>query len=304
MKGIVLAGGSGTRLYPITKGISKQLMPIYDKPMVYYPISVLMLAGIRDILIISTPHDLPGFRRLLGDGSDYGVIFQYAEQPSPDGLAQAFTIGADFIGDDSACLVLGDNIFYGSYFTPMLKEAVRAAEEDGKATIFGYWVNDPERYGVAEFDKNGNCLSLEEKPKEPKSNYAVPGLYFYPNKVVEVAKNIKPSARGEYEITTVNQVFLEAKELKVQTLGRGFAWLDTGTHDSLSEASTFVEVIEKRQGLKIACLEAIAYRRGWITEDHMRELAQPMIKNQYGQYLLQVIEEKKREINSDSFRKL
>jgi len=303
MKGIVLAGGSGTRLYPITKGISKQLIPIYNKPMVYYPISVLMLAGIRDILIISTPHDLPGFKRLLGDGSDYGVHFEYAEQPSPDGLAQAFTIGKDFIGDDSACLVLGDNIFYGSYFTPMLKEAVRAAEEDGKATIFGYWVNDPERYGVAEFDKDGNCLSIEEKPKEPKSNYAVPGLYFYPNKVVEVAKNIKPSARGEYEITTVNQVFLEAKELKVQTLGRGFAWLDTGTHDSLSEASTFVEVIEKRQGLKIACLEAIAYRRGWITEERMRELAQPMIKNQYGQYLLQVIEEKKREVNSDTFSK-
>lgn len=279
-------------------------MPIYDKPMVYYPISVLMLAGIRDILIISTPHDLPGFKRLLGDGSDYGVNFEYAEQPSPDGLAQAFTIGADFIGDDAACLVLGDNIFYGSYFTPMLKEAVRAAEEDGKATIFGYWVNDPERYGVAEFDKDGNCLSLEEKPKEPKSNYAVPGLYFYPNKVIEVAKNIKPSARGEYEITTVNQVFLASKELKVQTLGRGFAWLDTGTHDSLSEASTFVEVIEKRQGLKIACLEAIAYRRGWITEDRMRELAQPMSKNQYGQYLLQVIDERKREINSDSFRKL
>lgn len=304
MKGIVLAGGSGTRLYPITKGISKQLMPIYDKPMVYYPISVLMLAGIRDILIISTPYDLPAFKRLLGDGSDYGVNFSYAEQPSPDGLAQAFTIGADFIGEDSACLVLGDNIFYGSYFTPMLKEAVRAAEEDGKATIFGYWVNDPERYGVAEFDRDGNCLSLEEKPQKPKSNYAVPGLYFYPNKVVEVAKNIKPSARGEYEITTVNQVFLESKELKVQTLGRGFAWLDTGTHDSLSEASTFVEVIEKRQGLKIACLEAIAYRRGWITEDRMRELAEPMIKNQYGQYLLQVIEERKRDINSDSFRKL
>ena len=304
MKGIVLAGGSGTRLYPITKGISKQLMPIYDKPMVYYPISVLMLAGIRDILIISTPFDLPGFRRLLGDGSDYGVHFEYAEQPSPDGLAQAFTIGKDFIGDDAACLVLGDNIFYGSYFTPMLKEAVRAAEEDGKATIFGYWVNDPERYGVAEFDKDGNCLSLEEKPKEPKSNYAVPGLYFYPNKVVDVAANIKPSARGEYEITTVNQVFLQDGELKVQTLGRGFAWLDTGTHDSLSEASTFVEVIEKRQGLKIACLEAIAYRRGWITEERMRELAQPMIKNQYGQYLLQVIEEKKREISSDTFRKL
>lgn len=303
MKGIVLAGGSGTRLYPITKGISKQLMPIYDKPMVYYPISVLMLAGIRDILIISTPHDLPGFKRLLGDGSDYGVNFTYAEQPSPDGLAQAFTIGADFIGDDSACLVLGDNIFYGSYFTPMLKEAVRAADEDGKATIFGYWVNDPERYGVAEFDKDGNCLSIEEKPKEPKSNYAVPGLYFYPNKVVDVAKNIKPSARGEYEITTVNQVFLESKELKVQTLGRGFAWLDTGTHDSLSEASTFVEVIEKRQGLKIACLEAIAYRRGWITEERMRELAQPMIKNQYGQYLLHVIDEKKREIDSDTLAK-
>ena len=303
MKGIVLAGGSGTRLYPITKGISKQLMPIYDKPMVYYPISVLMLAGIREILIISTPYDLPGFKRLLGNGSDYGVHFEYAEQPSPDGLAQAFTIGADFIGDDAVCLVLGDNIFYGSYFTPMLREAVRAAEEDGKATVFGYWVNDPERYGVAEFDKEGNCLSLEEKPQHPKSNYAVPGLYFYPNKVVEVAKNIKPSARGEYEITTVNQVFLEAKELKVQTLGRGFAWLDTGTHDSLSEASTFVEVIEKRQGLKIACLEAIAYRRGWITEERMRELAQPMIKNQYGQYLLQVIEEKKREIDSDTFAK-
>lgn len=303
MKGIVLAGGSGTRLYPITKGISKQLMPIYDKPMVYYPISVLMLAGIRDILIISTPFDLPGFRRLLGDGSDYGVRFEYAEQPSPDGLAQAFTIGRDFIENDAACLVLGDNIFYGSYFTPMLKEAVRAAEEDGKATIFGYWVNDPERYGVAEFDKDGNCLSLEEKPKEPKSNYAVPGLYFYPNKVVDVAANIKPSARGEYEITTVNQVFLQDGELKVQTLGRGFAWLDTGTHDSLSEASTFVEVIEKRQGLKIACLEAIAYRRGWITEERMRELAQPMIKNQYGQYLLQVIEEKKRQVDSDTLAK-
>ena len=303
MKGIVLAGGSGTRLYPITKGISKQLMPIYDKPMVYYPISVLMLAGIREILIISTPFDLPGFKRLLGDGSDYGVKFEYAEQPSPDGLAQAFTIGADFIGDDAACLVLGDNIFYGSYFTPMLKEAVRAAEEDQKATIFGYWVNDPERYGVAEFDKDGNCLSLEEKPQNPKSNYAVPGLYFYPNKVVEVAKNIKPSARGEYEITTVNQVFLQDKELRVQTLGRGFAWLDTGTHDSLSEASTFVEVIEKRQGLKIACLEAIAYRRGWINEERMRELAKPMIKNQYGQYLLQVIEEKKREIDSDTLAK-
>ena len=293
MKGIVLAGGSGTRLYPITKGISKQLMPIYDKPMVYYPISVLMLAGIREILIISTPHDLPGFKRLLGDGSDYGVHFEYAEQPSPDGLAQAFTIGAEFIGKDAACLVLGDNIFYGSYFTSMLKEAVRAAEEDKKATIFGYWVSDPERYGVAEFDAEGNCLSLEEKPLQPKSNYAVPGLYFYPNKVVEVAKTIKPSARGEYEITTVNQVFLEDKELKVQTLGRGFAWLDTGTHDSLSEASTFVEVIEKRQGLKIACLEGIAYRQGWITEERMRELAQPMIKNQYGQYLLKVIDELK-----------
>ena len=278
-------------------------MPIYDKPMVYYPISVLMLAGIREILIISTPFDLPGFKRLLGDGSDYGVKFEYAEQPSPAGLAQAFTIGADFIGDDAACLVLGDNIFYGSYFTPMLKEAVRAAEEDQKATIFGYWVNDPERYGVAEFDKEGNCLSLEEKPQNPKSNYAVPGLYFYPNKVVEVAKNIKPSARGEYEITTVNQVFLQDKELRGQTLGRGFAWLDTGTHDSLSEASTFVEVIEKRQGLKIACLEAIAYRRGWINEERMRDLAQPMIKNQYGQYLLQVIDEKKREIDSDTLAK-
>lgn len=302
MKGIVLAGGSGTRLYPITKGISKQLMPIYDKPMVYYPISVLMLAGIREILIISTPFDLPGFKRLLGDGSDYGVSFEYAEQPSPDGLAQAFTIGADFIGDDSACLVLGDNIFYGSYFTPKLKEAVRAAEEDGMATIFGYWVDDPERYGVAEFDKQGNCISLEEKPAHPKSNYAVPGLYFYPNKVVDVAAHIQPSARGEYEITTVNQVFLAAKELKVQPLGRGFAWLDTGTHDSLSEASTFVEVIEKRQGLKIACLEAIAYRRGWIDEERLRELAKPMLKNQYGQYLLKVIEEKKQEVDSDTFR--
>ena len=304
MKGIVLAGGSGTRLYPITKGVSKQMLPIYDKPMIYYPISVLMLAGIRDILIISTPHDLPGFKRLLGDGSDYGVRFEYAEQPSPDGLAQAFIIGEQFIGNDSACLVLGDNIFYGSYFTPMLKEAVRSAEEDGKATVFGYWVSDPERYGVAEFDKDGNCLSLEEKPAKPKSNYAVPGLYFYPNKVVEVAKTIKPSPRGELEITTVNQVFLNDKELKVQTLGRGFAWLDTGTHDSLSEASTFVEVIEKRQGLKIACLEGIAYRRGWINEEKMRQLAQPMIKNQYGQYLLRVIEEKKQEISSDSFRKL
>ena len=295
-----MAGGSGTRLYPITKGISKQLMPIYDKPMVYYPISVLMLAGIRDILIISTPFDLPGFKRLLGDGSDYGVHFEYAEQPSPDGLAQAFTIGADFIGNDSVCLVLGDNIFYGGFFTPMLKEAVKAAEKDSKATIFGYWVNDPERYGVAEFDEQGNCLSIEEKPAKPKSNYAVPGLYFYPNEVVEVARTIKPSARGEYEITTVNQVFLERKRLKVQTLGRGFAWLDTGTHDSLAEASTFVEVIEKRQGLKIACLEAIAFRKGWIDEDRMRELAQPMLKNQYGQYLLQVIEEKKHRINSDT----
>ena len=294
MKGIVLAGGSGTRLYPITKGISKQLMPIYDKPMIYYPISVLMLAGIRDILIISTPFDLPGFKRLLGDGSDYGVHFEYAEQPSPDGLAQAFTIGADFIGDDSACLVLGDNIFQGTGFTKMLKEAVRTAEEDKKATVFGYWVNDPERYGVAEFDKDGNCLSIEEKPKEPKSNYAVVGLYFYPNKVVEVARNIKPSARGEYEITTVNQKFLEDGELKVQTLGRGFAWLDTGTHDSLSEASTYIEVLEKRQGLKVACLEGIAYRKGWINEDKMRELAKPMLKNQYGQYLLKVIDEVKR----------
>lgn len=304
MKGIVLAGGSGTRLYPITKGISKQLMPIYDKPMVYYPISVLMLAGIRDILIISTPYDLPGFKRLLGDGSDYGVNFTYAEQPSPDGLAQAFIIGEEFIGTDSVCLVLGDNIFHGSNFTSMLMEAARAAEEDSKATIFGYWVSDPERYGVAEFDKDGNCLSLEEKPINPKSSYAVPGLYFYPNKVVEVAKNIKPSPRGELEITTVNQRFLEDKELKVQTLGRGFAWLDTGTHDSLSEASTFVEVIEKRQGLKIACLEGIAYRKGWISEDRMRELAQPMLKNQYGQYLLRVIEEKKQSINADTFRQI
>lgn len=291
MKGIVLAGGSGTRLYPITKGISKQLMPIYDKPMVYYPISVLMLAGIRDILIISTPYDLPGFKRLLGNGSDYGVIITYAEQPSPDGLAQAFTIGADFIGDDSVCLVLGDNIFQGSGFTGFLKEAVRTAEEDQKSTVFGYWVNDPERYGVAEFDKEGNCLSIEEKPQQPKSNYAVVGLYFYPNKVVDVAKNIKPSARGEYEITTVNQQFLAEGELKVQTLGRGFAWLDTGTHDSLSEASSYIEVLEKRQGLKVACLEDIAYRQGWITEERMRELAKPMLKNQYGQYLLKVIED-------------
>ena len=291
MKGIVLAGGSGTRLYPITKGVSKQLLPIYDKPMVYYPISVLMLAGIRDILIISTPYDLPGFKRLLGDGSDYGVHFEYAEQPSPDGLAQAFIIGEKFIGDDSACLVLGDNIFYGVGFTGKLKEAVRAAEEDGKATVFGYHVSDPERYGVAEFDADGNCLSIEEKPQKPKSNYAVVGLYFYPNKVVEVAKNIKPSARGELEITTVNQRFLQDGQLKVQLLGRGFAWLDTGTHDSLAEASTFVEVIEKRQGLKVACLEAIAYRRGWIDADRMRQLAQPMLKNQYGQYLLKVIDE-------------
>ena len=291
MKGIVLAGGSGTRLYPITKGISKQLMPIYDKPMVYYPISVLMLAGIRDILIISTPYDLPGFKRLLGDGSDYGVHFTYAEQPSPDGLAQAFTIGKEFIGDDSVCLVLGDNIFHGSGFTAKLKEAVRAAEEENKATVFGYWVNDPERYGVAEFDKEGNCLSIEEKPEHPKSNYAVVGLYFYPNKVVDVASKIEPSARGEYEITTVNQWFLRDNELKVQTLGRGFAWLDTGTHDSLSEASTYIEVLEKRQGLKVACLEGIAYRQGWIDEERMRELAKPMLKNQYGQYLLKVIDE-------------
>ena len=294
MKGIVLAGGSGTRLYPITKGISKQLMPIYDKPMIYYPISVLMLAGIREILIISTPFDLPGFKRLLGDGSDYGVHFTYAEQPSPDGLAQAFTIGADFIGNDSVCLVLGDNIFQGSGFTKMLKEAVVAAEQEGNATIFGYWVNDPERYGVAEFDNAGNCLSIEEKPQNPKSNYAVVGLYFYPNEVVEVARNIQPSARGEYEITTVNQQFLESAKLKVQTLGRGFAWLDTGTHDSLSEASTYIEVLEKRQGLKVACLEGSAYRKGWIDEAKMRELAQPMLKNQYGQYLLKVIDEVKR----------
>ena len=291
MKGIVLAGGSGTRLYPITKGVSKQMLPIFDKPMIYYPISVLMLAGIREILIISTPHDLPGFKRLLGDGSDYGVKFEYAEQPSPDGLAQAFIIGEKFIGDDSACLVLGDNIFHGAGFSAMLREAVRNAEQEAKATVFGYWVSDPERYGVAEFDKDGNCLSIEEKPAKPKSNYAVVGLYFYPNKVVNVAKNIKPSARRELEITTVNQEFLKDGELKVQTLGRGFAWLDTGTHDSLSEASTFIEVIEKRQGLKVACLEGIAFRKGWITADRMRELAQPMIKNQYGQYLLQVIEE-------------
>ena len=298
MKGIVLAGGSGTRLYPITKGISKQLIPIFDKPMVYYPISALMLAGIRDILIISTPYDLPSFKRLLGEGSDYGVHFEYAEQPSPDGLAQAFIIGEKFIGNDSACLVLGDNIFYGSGFTNLLRKAVTDAEENGKATVFGYWVNDPERYGVAEFDKEGNCLSIEEKPKEPKSNYAVVGLYFYPNKVVEVAKNIKPSARGELEITTVNQEFLNKGDLKVQVFGRGFAWLDTGTHDSLAEASTFVEVIEKRQGLKVACLEGIAYRNGWISEERMREIAQPMLKNQYGQYLLKVIDEMKEEVNS------
>ncbi len=299
MKGIVLAGGSGTRLYPITKGVSKQMLPVFDKPMIYYPISTLMLAGIRDILIISTPRALPGFRHLLGDGSDFGVKFSYAEQPSPDGLAQAFIIGRDFIGDDSACLVLGDNIFHGAGFSGILKEAVRTAETDGKATVFGYWVNDPERYGVAEFDKEGNCLSIEEKPEHPKSNYAVVGLYFYPNKVVDVAAGIKPSARGELEITTVNQEFLNDGELKVQTLPRGFAWLDTGTHDSLAEASIYVEVLEKRQGLKIACLEGIAYRQGWITKEKMIELAKPMLKNQYGQYLLKVVDELDRTRNSN-----
>lgn len=294
MKGIVLAGGSGTRLYPITKGVSKQLLPIFDKPMIYYPLSVLMLAGIREILVISTPHDLPGFRRLLGDGSDFGIRLEYAEQPSPDGLAQAFVIGREFIGDDSACLVLGDNIFHGAGFTGLLRAAVRAAEQEGKATVFGYWVNDPERYGVAEFDAQGNCQSIEEKPARPKSNYAVVGLYFYPNRVVDVAASIKPSDRGELEITTVNQEFLKAGQLKVATLGRGFAWLDTGTHDSLSEASTYIEVLEKRQGLKVGCLEGIAYRQGWIDAEKMKALAQPMIKNQYGQYLLKVVEDVKR----------
>lgn len=299
MKGIVLAGGSGTRLYPITKGVSKQMLPIFDKPMIYYPISVLMLAGIREILIISTPWDLPGFKRLLGDGSDFGVKFEYAEQPSPDGLAQAFIIGEKFIGEDAVCLVLGDNIFHGNGFSRLLNEAVQTAEQDQKATVFGYWVNDPERYGVAEFDKAGNCLSIEEKPQKPKSNYAVVGLYFYPNKVVQIAKTIKPSARGELEITSVNQAFLNAQELMVQTLGRGFAWLDTGTHDSLAEASTYIEVLEKRQGLKIACLEGIAFRKGWITADKMRELAQPMLKSQYGQYLIKVVEEISKVKNTD-----
>ena len=292
MKGIVLAGGSGTRLYPITKGVSKQLLPVFDKPMIYYPISVLMKSGIREILVISTPDDLPGFKRLLGDGSDFGVRFEYAEQPSPDGLAQAFIIGEDFIGRDSVCLVLGDNIFHGNGFSKLLKEAVRTAEEDSKATVFGYWVSDPQRYGVAEFDKDGNCLSIEEKPENPKSNYAVVGLYFYPNKVVDIARNIKPSARGELEITSVNQHFLRDKELKVKTLERGFAWLDTGTHDSLAEASTYVEVIEKRQGLKIACLEEIAYSKGWITAEKLHDMAMPMSKNPYGQYLLKVAESK------------